>query len=291
MPSGLATWERMEAAIWQQVHLARREREAAEPADYRRGALVIADELGIALDDWQRQMVTGPRRDILVNVTRQGGKGMGATILTLDQILNRPGSKTLVISRAERQAKRLFRRIRRAYHRLSDVPRAIADTTTELELTNGSIVLALPGSEATIRGEDAVDLVIVDEASRVPDDLIAAVRPMLATTDGKMIALTTPFGELGWFYEAWTGEDPEWERIEVWGKDIPRIKSDFLAKERRRLGPLLYAQEYECRFLPTVNQFFARDLIESLVSSDVAPLFGGDEPSWAKDLLAGMPAL
>jgi hypothetical protein len=51
---------------------------------------------------------------------------------------------------------------------------------TKLELANGSRILSLPGSERTVRGYAAADLVVIDEATRVDDELISAVRPMLA---------------------------------------------------------------------------------------------------------------
>jgi|HubBroStandDraft_4_1064222.scaffolds.fasta_scaffold1197713_2 hypothetical protein len=47
---------------------------------------------------------------------------------------------------------------------------------------NGSRVISLPGSEKTVRGLASVDLIIVDEAARVDDDLLAATRPMLAVS-------------------------------------------------------------------------------------------------------------
>ena len=60
------------------------------------------------------------------------------------------------------------------------------------EFANGSRILALPGTEKTVSGYAAADLVVIDEAARVEDDLLAAIRPMLATSNGRLIALTTP---------------------------------------------------------------------------------------------------
>ena len=57
-----------------------------------------------------------------------------------------------------------------------------------------------------MRGYAAADLVIIDEAARVEDDLISAFRPMLATSNGRLIALTTPAGKRGWFFDAWHGD-------------------------------------------------------------------------------------
>ena len=39
---------------------------------------------------------------------------------------------------------------------------------------------------------------------------------MLAVSGGTLMALSTPFGTRGWWYEAWRG-DEDWERYEVPG--------------------------------------------------------------------------
>jgi len=46
---------------------------------------------------------------------------------------------------------------------------------------------------------------LVDEASRVADELYFAVRPILAVSGGSLMVLTTPYGKRGVFYEEWTG--------------------------------------------------------------------------------------
>jgi hypothetical protein len=52
-------------------------------------------------------------------------------------------------------------------------------------------------NEATIRGFSGVAPLIVDEASRVSDELYQAIRPMLAASGGEILLLSTPFGKRG----------------------------------------------------------------------------------------------
>jgi hypothetical protein len=59
---------------------------------------------------------------------------------------------------------------------LKGVPEAVAESALRLELANGSRIVSLPGSGETVRGYSAPRLVIVDEASRVPDELMGANR-------------------------------------------------------------------------------------------------------------------
>jgi hypothetical protein len=116
-------------------------------------------------------------------------------------------------------------------------------------------------------------LVVIDEASRVPDALIAAVRPSLATTNGRLIALSTPAGKRGWFYLEHVG-GVGWERSRVVATDCPRISEEFLADELRTLGPRVYAQEYECEFFDPDTAVFSSELIDRALSADLMPLWG-----------------
>ena len=141
-----------------------------------------------------------------------------------------------------------------------------------MELGNGSRIISLPGSEKTVRGYSGATLIVMDEASRVPDELLAAVRPMLATTNGKFIALSTPAGKRGWFYESWTNGEG-WERISVKGVDCPRISAEFLAEERVAHGPMRFAQEYECEFIDPETSAFSSDLIAKALTNDFEPFF------------------
>ena len=62
--------------------------------------------------------------------------------------------------------------------------RGTGDNEISLALPNGSRIVGLPGTEATVRGFSAVSLLLVDEASRVSDELYQAIRPMLAVSEG-----------------------------------------------------------------------------------------------------------
>ena len=68
----------------------------------------------------------------------------------------------------------------------------VAESALRLELANGSRVVSLPGDEKNIRGYSGVTLLVIDEAARVADELYYAVRPMLAVSQGRLVALSTP---------------------------------------------------------------------------------------------------
>ncbi len=110
------------------------------------------------------------------------------------------------------------------------------DNEMSMLFPNGSRIVGLPGSEGTIRGFSAVSLLLVDEASRVPDELYLAVRPTLVVSGGAMWLMSTPCGKRGFFWETWERGGPEWDRIREPGNECGRIERAFLEEERRTMG-------------------------------------------------------
>jgi len=133
-------------------------------------------------------------------------------------------------------------------------------------------VVALPGTEKTIRGFSGASLLIVDEAARVADELYYSVRPMLAVSGGSLMLLSTPWGKRGVFYEEWTN-GTGWRRYRVPAWMCPRISPEFLEAERQRMPPLWFGQEYLCEFHETEDQVFSHDDIQAALLTDEAPLF------------------
>jgi hypothetical protein len=234
--------------------------------------IVLAQDVGIEPDAIQARLLTSPSKRVLLNCTRQWGKSTTAGIVATHEALYGEalhGRVPLVvlISPSQQQSGELFRKIHGFWERLPGAPAASQESLTRMELENGARIISLPGSEATTRGFSAATLVVMDEAARVEDALLAAVRPMLATTGGRFLALSTPKGRRGWFFEAWMhGEG--WERVSVRASECPRILPEFLAQEREALGPLLYSQEYECEFIDADTSAFSSELIELALRDD-----------------------
>jgi hypothetical protein len=233
----------------------------------------FAHSLGIVPDLWQEQLLHSEASRVLLNCARQSGKSTMAAIIALHQALWRPSSLVLILAPAERQAKELFSKVATSYQALGHIIPADSYRKMGMELANGSRIEALPGTEKTIRGFSGVDLLLVDEASRVADELYYAVRPMLAVSGGRLMMLSTPYGKRGVFYEEWT-DSIGWERYEVPASRCSRIPATFLEEERRALPARVYRQEYECSFEETDDQVFAHEDVEAAISSEVTPLFG-----------------
>lgn len=235
--------------------------------------LLMAQRLDLDLDSWQRHVLTSSASQLLLNVTRQGGKSTVAALLGLATALDVDRSLVLVISPGERQSKLLFRKIVTYYRQLGKPRPAETENKLSLQLRNGSEIHALPGDTEKIRGFSGVSLLLVDEAARVPDDMMAAIRPMLAVSGGRMVAMSTPWGKRGWWYQAWSEGGDDWQRFEIPATACPRISPEFLAQERRNLSRLAYESEFECQFVEPDDAFFRYEAIERAFAPDLPTLF------------------
>src|SRR5215213_10695097 len=197
--------------------------------------------LGIEPDPWQEDLLRSTSERVLLNCCRQSGKSTMTAIVALHRALYHPGSLTLRLAPALRQSQELFGKVLGFYRDLDRPVPAQAERRLSLELDNESRIVTLPGSEKTIRGFSGTALLIVDEASRVADELYFAVRPMLAVSGGTLMMLSTPYGKRGVFFEEWS-QGEGWERYEVPAGECPRISKGFLAEERRALPRLVYRQ-------------------------------------------------
>ena len=222
-------------------------------------------------DPWQRRLLLSAEKRILLCCSRQAGKSTVVSALALHTALFRPHSLVLLLSPSLRQSGEIFRKVIEADNALGRPLRSLHRTQFRLEFANGSRVLCLPGREDTLRGFSGVSLLVMDEAARVPDDLYRSVRPMLAVSQGRLVALSTPFGQRGWFWREWESNAP-WLRFRITWRDCPRIAPAFIEEERRSLGDAWVSQEYETAFTALQGLVYPR--FSTAVTDEQAPKAG-----------------
>lgn len=235
--------------------------------------VLFANDCGLTPDPWQAQLLQErPARSLLL-CSRQSGKSTVTALLALWTALYEAPALILLLSPSQRQSGELFRSVVGFHARLAGAPPLSSETALRAELSNGSRIIALPGTEKTVRGYAGADLVVIDEAARVEDNLLAAVRPMIATKpNAKIIALTTPAGPRGWFHSAWANSD-EWSKIRVAASECPRISASFLEEELRELGPMRFSEEYELAFVDILMSAFPSFIIDAAFRNGVRPLW------------------
>ena len=246
-------------------------RNAARPEDFPIPEGLVGDLLeaiqpsrwlrarGFEPDPWQERLADSRLPFNIVNCTRQAGKTTLVGGLVAHCVDTKPGALALVLAPSERQSQELLLKAR---HFLRTDAKPAAWGKKYLELKNGSRAFALPGSESTVRGFSAPDLIVVDEAGMADDALFYAVRPMLSTVWGKsrLILLSTPKGKRGFFFKEWM-DAPEEAKTMVLVTEISRISKEWIEQERNKLPDWLFRQEYLCEFVDNELSVFGSDMI------------------------------
>ena len=177
-----------------------------------------------------------------------------------------------------------------------------SETKDGFDLRNGNRIKILTGDWRTVRGYTLL-AAIVDEAaflgydsdSRVRSDteLIRAIRPSLATVNGPLIAISSPYARKGWCYKQYKkyfGNNDG--SVLVWNcpsltmnPTLPQSIIDEAIAE----DPASARAEYFGEFRDDVETFLPRDLIERVVVKDrkeLPPNFDNDYAAFV-DLSGG----
>jgi hypothetical protein len=237
--------------------------------------VLFAADVGITCDKWQADLLGTASRRVLMLCSRQSGKTTICAILALWIAVYEAPALIVCVSPSQRQSAELLRTIMLFHGKLAGAPALVGESVLKAEFANGSRIVAMPGTERTIRGLAGVAVIIIDEAARCDDSLIAAVRPMLAVSPGggRLLALSTPAGKRGFFFESWTKPGDDWSRVRVSATDCPRISQAFLDEELRELGPMRFSEEYQLEFRDSDECVFPLGVIQAAFTAEVTPLW------------------
>jgi len=233
----------------------------------------------IQLDDWQEE-VLNTKGNMVLCTGRQVGKTTILARKACMYMINNKNSKIIVVSLTEEQAKLIIIMmldfLEKHHNRLVSKGKK-KPTQNKLFLTNGSSVIARPVGQTgdALRGFTG-NVLIIDEASRMPNLIWEASRPTLLTTSGEIWMCSTPHGKKGYFWEAFQNKNGRYKVFHIsseevitnrpitegWDEKQRQGGIDFLDRERTDMSELQYGQEYLGLFLDDLRQYFPDELIE-----------------------------
>jgi hypothetical protein len=219
--------------------------------------------IGLTPDPWQQELLRSQASRVLLLCSRQLGKSTSVACVALNEAYLNDDALILLSSKTERQAGELFAKIAK-FHRTLQLVGTVRDMALTLELANGSRIIALCGEGDNFRGFSDPRLCVVDEASIVSDSVLTALLPMLLVSGGRLVALSTPKGKRGWFYEKYISDETDWQRINARAADSPRISKERLEAQRRDLGDRQYSQEFLNEFIEAEGQLFSDETIAAI---------------------------
>ena len=231
--------------------------------------ITLANKVGFSLDPWQIKLLESKAKRIVVNCSRQSGKSTTTALLALYKLLYTKNASVIVISPSARQSALFGSKITELRHKLPMTIDLLEDNKMSLWVkSTNSRFYSLPSNPDTVRGVSAVTLAIVDEAAFIEMEILQAILPMLATTDGQLIMLSTPKGKRGYFYEVWENSD-NWEKYLVTAYECPRISKEFLESEKKTMPDYWFRQEYLCEFTDTeFSAFSEKDIANAFDNFD-----------------------
>ena len=231
------------------------------------------DQLGFEPRADQEALLGAKDRYVILNCHRQWGKSTVTAVRAVHRAVTYRRQTIVIISRALRQSELLANRCREFAGRLGLKLRTDGSNPRSVVFPNGSVILPLPAHPSTVRGYSA-DLLIIDEAAHVPDEVYAAATPMLAVTQGDLWLLSTPTGRSGFFYQEWTTKKGHpWLKIEgPASESTAPIGEAFLDAERGRKTAEQFAEEYDCTFLTPGRNVFPDEWLDRCFTATI-PMF------------------
>jgi hypothetical protein len=206
---------------------------------------------------------------------RQTGKSFSISALLLKYALENADSYIAIVGPSWRQTKLSIRRIGNFCRRLPNQSSCHVQKT-RVSLPNGSVIEAFPNNPDTIRGP-TFKVIWIDEANFVPNDeeLYDAILLTLGTTNGKLIASSTPFNTDSLFWKMCNHKDyADFARSHVdWHQamepDGP-LKLAIIEKIKRQFGddPQRWRREMEAEWAEDEDTWLAQSLIVSCIGTE-----------------------
>lgn len=228
----------------------------------------FADAVGLPMTEVQADALTLERRITCLVAPRQTGKSRSLATLAVHRSLLTRGHQTLIVSAGEDAARRVLRQVRDLL--ASPLCRGVTvdEQAGVVTFVNGSTIRAVPASERAIRGA-TTDLLLLDEAAFVPDDLIygAALLTVAARPDARIVFSSTPWEASGAFYTYATRTDDPQVRTVRWRlADAAWISLSFVEQMRATMPPIRFRAELEAEFIAGGAGFFSRDDLMAAVA-------------------------
>jgi len=220
--------------------------------------------LGMKPFAYQIKLLEDNGKRIVACMGRQTGKTTTIAMKAIHFADTNPKVTVLITAPSLRQSMIMFDRIAAFVYSTARLRnRIVRATRTLIHFENGSRIIALPCSENLLRGYTA-QMVICDEAAFMPEEVVTQVIfPMLSTTDGYAIFLSTPWGKDHFFYRAFV--NPAYHVHKVKSSECPLIKPEFLREMQENMTREAYLMEYEAEFVEALNSYFPQDLIRKCV--------------------------
>lgn len=227
----------------------------------------VEEFIGVEPFDYQKEFLDSDSNRKLFVAGRRVGKSRSAAWKALWYAITHSDAEVLLTAKTQRQSMELFRQIKseiRSSKAEEDEWGIQRETRTEVNFSNNSRIVCLPlGRDGSnIRGYGA-DLLIVDEAAYVPEDIFQEVlMPFLAVGENQFVMISTPRGKRGFFWkrydEAQRGENRYFvQQVPTW--ENPRVPEQWVENQKKNLTPMQFKREIRGQFDENADAYFTEE--------------------------------
>jgi Phage Terminase len=190
-----------------------------------------------------------------------------------------PGEKgmALVLAGSVDQARTVFGYVRGFLEASPALAReVVAVKRQEIELRNGIIIAVHSNSYRTVRGRTMVAAIFDetafwrDESTATPDtETYTAVLPSLATANGMLIGISTPYRKLGLLHQKWRDhfgvEDDGVLVVQGSSKTFNPSLAGATIAAQRQADPAAAGAEWDAEFRSDIGAFLDDELIDAAI--------------------------
>jgi hypothetical protein len=223
-------------------------------------------------------------RELWAIIGRRGGKSRMAAALACflacfgkHKLARGEVGMVLVLAASRDQARTVFEYVR-GFLDASPIlsKEVIGSTAHEITLRNGIVIAVHSNSFRTIRGRTLIACILDevafwrDESSALPDvETYRAVLPSLATTNGMLIGISTPYRKLGLLHQKHRdhfGKDSSDVLVVQGGTQLfnPTLSEETIATQRAA-DPTSASSEWDALFRTDISSYLDDELIDAAV--------------------------
>lgn len=187
-----------------------------------------------------------------------------------------------IVSNKETSAKRILDAMKRMYEGLPVwlKPGVTEYQKTSVHFDNGTNLIISATTSDAFRGWP-MNMVICDEFAFVPgnqaEEFWAANYPTISSSKkSKLIIISTPNGMFNIFHRIWAqavAKDNAFVPLKVAWDRVPGRDKEWAKQEISNMGIQAFNQEYACKFLGSTNTVIHPEVLRTLMSSYVDPIF------------------
>ena len=285
----------LKSARKEQLHLLRQlEEQGTEPSDVDPippDPVEFAEGwLGFKPKPYQAELLRDQSKRIVVVYPRQSGKTSTLAVRMIHYAALHPITTSLIVAPGMRQSMIVMDRIHAHLMSLTKPRRRriIAKMQrTVVWLKNGSQIVALPNAPDLLRGYSASNIVCDESSFFREDELVfhSVLFPMLQTTQGTLIASSTPWGKDTVFYKF--TQDPEFSKHRVKIDEVITAgltTRKFVNEMKQRTPSERFRREYLAEFVEDELAYFSQSLITNSIDGKLASI----TDDWTKQVRAPM---